>query len=198
VDLVSTAPPSRGPAAHAKDLLESRDDTAHAIAVLDALLLDAIAERASDIHLEIYNEVVRVRMRIDGDLHDVSRFRLAPDELRAVVNVIKVAAELDIAEKRLPQGGRFRRQAGDQTFDLRVQTQPALWGEHVVVRLLPQEMKPLSIEDLGFPSRSRRSTCACSTARPVSCWSWARPAPANRRRSTQVCRRWRRTRRARC
>jgi type IV pilus assembly protein PilB len=154
VDLASSAVSVPSHAVHPRDLLDNRDEavTAHAVSFFDALLLDAIAERASDIHLEIYGEQVRVRLRIDGDLHDLPRFALSPDELRAVVNVVKVSAELDIAEKRMPQGGRIRRQAGGQTFDLRVQTQPALWGEHVVIRLLPQEMRPLSIEDLGFPA----------------------------------------------
>ncbi|MGZ6088599.1 MAG: ATPase, T2SS/T4P/T4SS family [Polyangiales bacterium] len=154
VDLASSTVSAPSHVAHTRDLLDNRDEavTAHAVAVFDALLLDAIAERASDIHLEIYGEQVRVRLRIDGDLHDLPRFNLSPDELRAVVNVVKVSAELDISEKRMPQGGRIRRLAGGQTFDLRVQTQPALWGEHVVIRLLPQEMRPLSIEDLGFPA----------------------------------------------
>ncbi len=139
-----TPPPS-------PDLL-SRDSEldARQVALFDALLLDAIGERASDIHLERYGDEVRVRLRIDGLLHDLERIRLDVDDLIGVVNVVKIAAGLDIAERRLPQGGRIRRRAGGVTYDLRVQTQPALHGEHAVIRLLPQDARVLSVEELGF------------------------------------------------
>lgn len=154
LDLQSTkvTPLAKSPT-RSEDLLD-REGTmsAHAVALFEALLLDAIGERASDVHLERYNDEVRVRLRVDGDLHDRPRFQLTPDDLRKVVNVVKVSADLDISEQRLPQGGRFRRRAGGQTFDLRVQTQPSLYGEHVVIRLLSQESKLLTIEDLGFPA----------------------------------------------
>jgi type IV pilus assembly protein PilB len=92
-----------------------------------------------------------VRLRIDGDLIDRPHFHLSSQDVQGILNVIKIDAGMDIAERRLPQGGRFAAQAAGQVFDLRVQTQPALHGEHVVVRLLPQEVRLLSIEDLGFP-----------------------------------------------
>ncbi len=151
VDLETSRPTAAAAKCGPRDLLDERDETAHAVALFDALLLDAIAERASDVHVERYGDDVRVRLRIDGDLHDRPRFKLGPDDLRKLVNVVKVSAELDISEQRLPQGGRVRRRAGGQLFDLRVQTQPSLWGEHVVIRLLPQDSRPLAIEDLGFP-----------------------------------------------
>jgi type IV pilus assembly protein PilB len=133
------------------DLL-SGDGTSQAemVALFNAMLLDAIGERASDIHLERYGNRVRVRIRVDGDLHDVLHYRLTPDQLTGLVNVVKVRADLDIAERRLPQGGRYSTRAGGHSFDLRVQTQPALHGEHVVIRLLPQDTKILTIEDLGL------------------------------------------------
>lgn len=121
--------------------------------LFESMMLDAIGERASDIHLERYGELVRVRIRVDGDLRDVPRYRLGPPDFVGIVNVVKIRASLDIAEHRLPQGGRFRVTAGGKTFDLRVQTQPALHGEHVVIRLLPQDVKILTIEDLGFEPR---------------------------------------------
>jgi type IV pilus assembly protein PilB len=124
----------------------------YAVSVFDALLLDAIGERASDIHLEQYGQRVRVRMRVDGELLDQPRYKISPPELSALVNVIKVRAKLDISEKRLPQGGRIHLRAGDEKYDLRVQTQPSLHGEHVVIRLLAQEAKMLEISDLGFPA----------------------------------------------
>jgi len=120
------------------------------IDVFESMLLTAITERASDIHLERYGEAVRVRIRVDGDLRDVPRYRLSPADLTGIVNVIKIRSSLDIAEHRLPQGGRFRVTARGDTYDLRVQTQPSLHAEHVVIRLLPQKVKILTVEDLGF------------------------------------------------
>ena len=124
---------------------------AEMVALLDAILLDAIGERSSDIHFEIYEGHVRIRIRVDGDLRDVKRFNVSSKQLLAIVNIVKINAGLDISERRLPQGGRFSTRAGTSIFDLRVQTQPAMHGEHVVIRLLPHDVKLLEIEDLGFP-----------------------------------------------
>ncbi len=131
-----------------------RDDRARAesIQLLYAILLEAIAERASDVHIERYGPRIRVRLRVDGDLHDADQFGIAPEQLQALVNVVKINACLDIAERRVPQGGRFSVRAGDRRFDLRVQTQPALHAEHVVIRLLSQDTRLLRIEELGFPA----------------------------------------------
>ncbi len=122
----------------------------HHVAIFEALLIEAISERASDIHLEHEGDRVRLRLRVDGDLWDLERIHIEPDDLTGLVNVIKVQAHMDIAEHRIPQGCRIRRVAGGKAYDLRVQTQPALHGENVVIRLLPQETKILNIEDLGF------------------------------------------------
>ncbi len=126
-------------------------------ALFDAMLLEAIAERASDIHLEVFGESVRMRIRVDGDLHDVTGLRLSTAHLLSLINVIKVRAGLDIAERRVPQGGRFTTRTGGHVYDVRVQTQPALHGEHVVLRLLPQDTKLLTISDLGFPLKAARA-----------------------------------------
>ncbi len=134
-----------------RDLLADNGMDARMVAIFEAMLLDAVAERASDIHLEVYDDKVRVRFRIDGELHDVTHYQLSRLELRGLINILKINAGLDIAERRLPQGGRFRRRAGDKTFDLRVQTQPSLYGEHGIMRLLPQDEHVLTIEELGFP-----------------------------------------------
>jgi len=130
---------------------ESDAREARFIGLLDSLLLDAVAERASDIHFERYGDRVRVRLRVDGELRDLEHYALTPRDLVGLVNVIKVRADLDIAERRLPQGGRIKLRAGGKGYDLRVQTQPSMHGEHVVIRLLPQNVKLLSVEDLGFP-----------------------------------------------
>lgn len=112
------------------DLLARHDADARFVRLLETVMLEAIGERASDVHLERYGETVRIRVRVDGDLRDVAA-QWSVEDLTGVVNVVKIAAGLDIAERRLPQGGRFRRRAGSHTYDLRVQTQPALHGEHL-------------------------------------------------------------------
>ncbi len=147
-----TAPPV---AAGVEDELQSGEHRSEAryIQLFESMLLDAIGERSSDIHLERYGPRVRVRMRVDGDLRDMTRYRLSPADLLGIVNVIKIRGEMDISERRLPQGGRIRVKTSGKNFDLRVQTQPSLHGEHVVVRLLPQDSKLLTIEDLGFAPR---------------------------------------------
>jgi type IV pilus assembly protein PilB len=127
------------------------------VGLLDAILLDAVAERASDIHLERYPSDSRLRFRIDGSLRDVDRYHFVDEDFAALVNVIKITAGLDIAERRMPQGGRIRRRLHSQTYDLRVQTQPTLFHESLVIRILPQDRRPPSIEDLGFqPSAADR------------------------------------------
>ena len=140
------------------DLL-AQDSKAHPhhIAIFEALLIEAISERASDIHLEHEGTRVRTRLRVDGDLWDLDRIHVTPSDLTGLVNVIKVQAHMDIAEHRIPQGGRIRRHAGGKAFDMRIQTQPSLHGENVVIRLLPQETKVLRIEDLGFSDSIARS-----------------------------------------
>jgi type IV pilus assembly protein PilB len=121
------------------------------VTLFESILLDAHQDRASDIHLERYGETVRVRLRVDGELRDLEGTRPSPRELRGVVNVLKVRSGLDIAEHRVPQGGRQTVRVGGQLYDLRVQTQPTLYGEYAVIRLLAQNKQLLSIEDLGFP-----------------------------------------------
>jgi type IV pilus assembly protein PilB len=148
---------SHGPAgangkAIAPNLMASEHNlSAPIVELFQAIMLDAIAERASDIHLEVYGERVRVRIRVDGDLRDVPHFRLTPAQMLAVVSIAKVRAKMDLAEHRAPQGGRFTVRLGDHQYDVRAQTQPTLHGEHLVLRLLPQDARLLTIADLGFP-----------------------------------------------
>ncbi|RLQ22428.1 protein-L-isoaspartate(D-aspartate) O-methyltransferase [Seongchinamella sediminis] len=141
------------------DLLD-REKTrieAHLITLCDALLLDAVSDGASDLHIEQYKSHVRIRLRVDGDLHDLNHYHLSPQEARGLVNVIKIRGDMDIAEKRLPQGGRSQLTAGGISYDLRIQVQPSLHGEAVVIRLLPQSGNIVAIEDLGMSARLMRS-----------------------------------------
>ena len=120
------------------------------VSVYEAILLDAVSEKASDIHIEQYGDRIRIRLRVDGELHDLPQYQLSPREIKGVINVIKLRAELNIAEHRLPQGGRSRLQLGDMAYDLRIQTQPSLHGEHAIIRLLPQTGRAMTIAELGM------------------------------------------------
>ncbi|KAA1194042.1 protein-L-isoaspartate(D-aspartate) O-methyltransferase [Pseudohalioglobus sediminis] len=126
---------------------------AHLITLCDALLLDAVSEGASDLHIEQYKHHTRIRLRVDGDLHDLNHYSLAPQDARGLINVIKIRGDMDIAEKRLPQGGRSQLTAGGVNYDLRIQVQPTLHGEAAVIRMLPQTGNIVAIEDLGMSSR---------------------------------------------
>jgi len=132
-------------------LAGTSESTESAQRLLDELLLDAVAERASDIHIETYRGRTRVRLRVDGDLRDLNLYRLTEYQRLGLFNVIKVRAGLDIAERRIPQGGRITIRAANKAYDIRVQTQPCLHGEHAVLRLLPQDTQLVTIEDIGFP-----------------------------------------------
>lgn len=143
--------PAPTPRQAADLLIADPGATESAQQLLDGLLLDAVAERASDIHVETYRGQTRIRIRVDGDLRDLTHYRLTDLQRLGLINVIKVRAGLDIAEHRLPQGGRFVTRSGKQVFDIRTQTQPCLHGEHVVMRLLPQDTTLVGIDELGFP-----------------------------------------------
>ena len=135
-----------------EDLLDPKRShiEAHLITLIDALLLDAVSENASDIHIERYKERTRIRLRVDGDLHDLHYYHLSEQETRGLINVIKIRGDMDIAEKRLPQGGRSQLTAGGVSYDLRIQVQPTLHDEAIVIRLLPQTGNIVAIEDLGM------------------------------------------------
>src|SRR5262245_16565910 len=131
----------------AEDLLGSTSD-APVIRMINALLLQALRERASDIHFEPYELRSVVRFRIDGLLHDVIE---PPRALHAaLVSRLKVMASLDIAEKRLPQDGRMALKLGDKSVDVRVSTLPTGPGERVVLRLLDKDAARLDLAALGM------------------------------------------------
>ena len=131
----------------AEDLLGSTSD-APVIRMINALLLQALRERASDIHFEPYELRSVVRFRIDGLLHDVIE---PPRALHAaLVSRLKVMASLDIAEKRLPQDGRMALKLGDKSVDVRVSTLPTGPGERVVLRLLDKDAARLDLTALGM------------------------------------------------
>ena len=115
--------------------------------------MEAISEHASDIHIECYQQHTRIRLRIDGDLQDMTHFQVSMTDLAGLINVIKIRAELDIGERRLPQGGRSLVKHSPHQYDLRIQTQPSLHSEHIVIRLLKQSGRALTMTDLGMTAR---------------------------------------------
>jgi general secretion pathway protein E len=129
------------------DLLES-DDDAPIIRLINALLTSAVKDNASDIHIEPFENRLVVRFRIDGVLREVLTSRRAVAPL--VVSRIKVMSKLDIAEKRLPQDGRFSLRIAGRAVDVRVSTMPSGHGERVVLRLLDKHAGRLELEGLGM------------------------------------------------
>lgn len=138
-----------------EDLLESHDD-APIIRLLNAILTQAIKLKASDIHIETFEEKLIVRFRIDGILQE----QLAIQRILAplIISRVKVMAKLDIAEKRLPQDGRITLRIAGHTVDVRVSTLPSNHGERVVLRLLDKKVARLDLTLLGMSSQDLLKT----------------------------------------
>ncbi|HLY08743.1 MAG TPA: ATPase, T2SS/T4P/T4SS family [Planctomycetota bacterium] len=124
------------------------DDKAPAVKLVHAALLQAIRQRASDIHLEPGEAGLRVRFRVDGVLYDRAILRREAQD--GVTSRIKVMGKMDIAERRLPQDGGVTVRVGDRRIDLRIATLPSQYGERVVLRLLDKTTGLLSLEGIGF------------------------------------------------
>ncbi len=134
------------------DLLETEDD-APVIRFINELLTQALRERASDLHIEVFEGRSLVRFRIDGTLRDVLE---PPRALHAaLVSRVKVMASLDIAEKRLPQDGRITLRIAGRAVDVRVSTLPTGHGERVVLRLLDKQQGRLELTSLGMSDPTR-------------------------------------------
>ncbi len=132
------------------DLLDASDE-APIIRFVNSLITQGYKERASDIHIEPFENALIVRYRIDGVLYEVLR---PPAKAQAsIISRIKIMANLNIAEKRLPQDGRFRVRIAGKDIDVRVSTLPTAFGERVVMRLLEQSSSVLTLEDVGMEAR---------------------------------------------
>jgi len=131
-----------------KKLNSSAQKISHSEDFLVKIITEANSLTCSDIHIEIYEEKCRVRFRLDGKL--IERYILHKEEYPAIVNKIKIRANLDIAEKRLPQDGRIFFSENNKKFDIRVSILPALHGEKIVLRLLSKDTTNIDIEQLGF------------------------------------------------
>ena len=130
-----------------EDLLESAGD-APIIRMLNALLTQAARDGASDIHIEPYERMSSVRFRIDGTLREVVQPNRALHA--ALISRLKIMADLDIAEKRLPQDGRISLRIGTRAVDVRVSTLPSAHGERAVLRLLDKNESKLTLEAVGM------------------------------------------------
>ncbi len=132
--------------------LEKSAGEAPVVKLVNLVLLDAIRKNASDIHVEPYEKSMRIRFRIDGVLYEVMK---PPNKLRsAIVSRLKIMANLDIAERRLPQDGRIKMKLGrGREMDFRVSVLPVLWGEKVVMRLLDKSNLQLDMTKLGFEEK---------------------------------------------
>ncbi len=162
-----------------EDTADLLDDTSDApiIKLVNHILSQSIKARASDIHIEPYQDSFKVRYRIDGILYDL----LAPPKWiqPALISRIKVMAKLNIAEKRLPQDGRLDIRIGAQDIDVRVSTIPTSFGERVVLRLLNKTSAVFDLSELGLsPQRLDAAQGVWSRAPTESSWSPARPEAA--------------------
>ncbi|MBU3182048.1 GspE/PulE family protein [Clostridium psychrophilum] len=129
---------------------EQLDDikSAPAVRLVDSTISDAIKLKASDIHIEPFENHIKIRFRIDGTLKEISRYK--KDIFSAFITRIKILAELNIAEKRIPQDGRILTIVDDKKVDLRVSTLPTIHGEKIVIRVLDRENFLVGKEKLGM------------------------------------------------
>jgi type IV pilus assembly protein PilB len=149
-DLEEGATDDAGDIADARELV----DEAPIVKLVNLLVTRAVNDRASDIHIEPQERDLRVRYRIDGVLHEVMR---PPKRIQAgVLSRIKIMAEMDIAERRIPQDGRVGLLVDGKAIDLRVASLPTVYGEKIVLRILDKSNVLLRLEDLGFSEHNFR------------------------------------------
>jgi len=127
---------------------EAQSEDAPVVKLVNSLIADAVNKGASDIHVEPFEKKLRVRYRIDGVLHEMMS---PPYKMKgAVTSRLKIMAELDIAEKRVPQDGRIKIRIGPKKIDLRVSSLPTIFGEKIVMRILDKTNLQIDLTKLGF------------------------------------------------
>lgn len=134
------------------DVTDSDDEDAPIIRYVNAIIFKASSERASDVHIEPYEEKLKVRFRVDGVLYDVATEEKAFQA--SIISRVKVMAGLNIAEKRLPQDGRIGLKIAGKEVDIRVSTVPTQFGERIVMRLLDKTGAVLQLDHLGVTGRT--------------------------------------------
>jgi type IV pilus assembly protein PilB len=134
--------------------LEAEVDKAPVVKFINGLLTDAVSKGVSDIHIEPYEKEVRVRYRIDGALHEVMK---PPYKMKAALTSrIKILADLNIAERRLPQDGRIKLRMKRRVVDFRVSTLPVIFGEKIVLRILDKGNLTFDLADFGFEPKAEK------------------------------------------
>jgi type IV pilus assembly protein PilB len=134
--------------------LKAVTEDAPIVKFVNLLISQAVADGASDIHIEPGEKDLRVRYRIDGVLHEIMR---SPRNIQAgVISRLKIMADVDIAERRIPQDGRISVTTNNKAIDLRFSTLPTVYGEKVVMRILDKTSVMLKLEDLGFLDHNQR------------------------------------------
>jgi type IV pilus assembly protein PilB len=150
-DMASEASAEHGEAADLAEM-EAAVEDAPIVRLVNLLITQAVADRASDIHIEPAEKDIRIRYRIDGVLHEVMR---SPKNIQAgLISRLKVMADINIAERRVPQDGRIGLVVGGKAVDLRLVTLPTVYGEKIVIRILDKSSVLLKLEDLGFAESS--------------------------------------------
>lgn len=135
-------------------MLAAQVDEAPVVKLINAILIDAVNKKASDIHFECFEHELRVRYRIDGALQEVMK---PPMKMRAaLISRFKIMASLNIAERRVPQDGRIKLKVGAKVIDFRVSVLPTLFGEKVVLRILDKGNLTLDLETFGIEPRAER------------------------------------------
>ena len=132
----------------------SEDSSAPIVRLVQLMITEAVQLRASDIHVEPFEDRVRIRYRIDGVLHE--RDRLPKRQLGAIISRIKILASIDIAEKRREQDGRIKVTAGEKELDLRVSVIPTNQGQSCVMRLLDKDNIKIGVRQLGFSEKTHK------------------------------------------
>ncbi len=133
--------------------LQAQLEEAPVVKLINGILNDAVSRGASDIHFECYEKDVRVRYRIDGVLQEI--MRPPPKMKAALISRFKILADLNIAERRLPQDGRIKLRIGRRVIDFRVSTMPTLFGEKIVLRILDKGNLALDLETFGMEPKAK-------------------------------------------
>ncbi|HUP18655.1 MAG TPA: type IV-A pilus assembly ATPase PilB [Gemmatimonadota bacterium] len=130
-------------------VLAAQIEAAPVVKFINSLLADAVQRGASDVHIEPYEDELRIRYRIDGVLREMLS---PPMRMKAaIISRVKILSDLNIAERRVPQDGRIKMKMGSRVIDFRVSTLPTLFGEKIVLRILDKSNLTLDLEKLGFP-----------------------------------------------
>ncbi|HXH31690.1 MAG TPA: ATPase, T2SS/T4P/T4SS family [Bacteriovoracaceae bacterium] len=150
-DLINNIQEVTSNSTNAEEYIKAEDITDDVVTFVNRLLAEAFVKKASDIHVEPYEKIFRVRLRVDGSLVEVAQ---PPKSMMAsVLSRLKIMAQMDISEKRKPQDGRIKLIIGGSPIDYRVSSLPTLFGEKIVLRLLDSSNLQLDMTKLGFEAK---------------------------------------------